>query len=708
MPTYDHAQTNFTGGEISPRLKGRVDSELYKKALDYCLNFEPLAQGCGRMRGGSKLIASLLGAPRLIPLRLRSGQDFIVALSDGHIQVFSEYGQQQIYTSGGGNPNPDLAPAVQDQSGWNVGPFFAPGRGSYYLGAATRTYAIVVPDTALYELTWTITDTDASWQSSIQVGSAPGLADLLANQLRQGAIEGAVNGATVSFQVPGLVAGQTVYVQVFGSVNGMRLTSTFTFKELGAIGAVAMPWTVDQLAALQYASDSASNTLVLVHPNVAPQVLTLAANGYLQFGAAVFNTAPAEWAGTNWPSVVEIFQSRLFLGATPQSPNTLWASRSGSYFDFRPQTGAGGTVLASDGLILPVATKGILTWARGRRMLLVGTDLGEYAITSSTGTLTPSDLQVLPQSNFGAAAQQPEDIGEQVAYVSRDRRKIRAMSYAFSDQAWLSHDVTFIAEHITKDRIQELHYARDPNLTMVVPLSSGSLACCTYDRLEQIAAWWRFTTQGTIHSAAVSNGSQGSVLWLAVSRATGVYLEIVSMSEVGRVYVDAAVTLAVPAGDAPIVAGLNHLEGQQVRIILDGALEEDQVVQGGQVQLARAGQQVVIGLAYPDARMRLLPPEGGNPRGSSQRARRQVNQITLRLNESAFPNLTGQDGKPYRVAPDRSVSTPLDTPEPLYSGDVTTQGPRGSLNRGVIEISQDLPFRTEVLAVFESISVEAL
>ena len=64
MPRTIPIQTTFAGGELCPKLKGRVDTDLWKKGLDECINFEPLAHGPLLSRGGTRKSAEF---PDLTP-----------------------------------------------------------------------------------------------------------------------------------------------------------------------------------------------------------------------------------------------------------------------------------------------------------------------------------------------------------------------------------------------------------------------------------------------------------------------------------------------------------------------------------------------------------------------------------------------------------------------------------------------------------------
>ncbi len=59
MPNVSLIQSDFSAGEISPRLRGKTDSREYQSGLAFCENFEVTPQGSLEMRGGTEFIISL-------------------------------------------------------------------------------------------------------------------------------------------------------------------------------------------------------------------------------------------------------------------------------------------------------------------------------------------------------------------------------------------------------------------------------------------------------------------------------------------------------------------------------------------------------------------------------------------------------------------------------------------------------------------------
>lgn len=698
-------QTVF-GGEISPRLRGRVEADLYRRSLARCENAEPMPQGSVCRRPGTVLSAALPSGPaRLIPIRLSDEQDYVLVLTDGALRVYSVNGGVLIDNPGSIQElllNGDFSAGTTNWTIYMTGSVVVSAGQAVFGPETTSSIAQQVTLTEARDLVLSLDLVAIGTKDVHVVVSQP--SGLLTTYFVNGVI-GPADGPDTYRWTCHLEAGTyTVQVYVHDSTATIDNISFGYSTAGGSSGyAISAPWGTDDLPLLQYAAASAGSIVYFACPSVAPYWLQRGRDGSWSLQPATFSGAPAEWSDGNWPGVVEVFQSRLWLAATRQQPNTIWASRTGAPLDFNYQTEsppASGTFIveATDGIVAPVATKGTVRWLRGRQVLLFGTDLGEASLVASEGTLAPTDLHVREESAFGSTTAQAIDLGAEAVYLSRDRRKLRALDYSRESDAWRSRDVTFVAEHIAAARIAEVHFAPDPNGVLVLVLADGTLAFCEIDRAEEVMFWWRADVGGAVLSAAVSNGSDGSVLHLAVERASGTYLESMPWSEghPDRVYCDSAVSVdisdVVLVDDVAVVAGFDHLEGLDAEVVIDGEYQGRQTVTSGEVTIERVGSLLTVGLPYTGT-VTTLPTEGGNPAGTAAGQKRRRPKITLRLNESAMPLVNGQR------AAERHPATNLDEPEAPRTGDVSVWDV-GWDDSGVVTIEMDLPSRTEVLAIF--------
>jgi len=114
------------------------------------------------------------------------------------------------------------------------------------------------------------------------------------------------------------------------------------------------------------------------------------------------------------------------------------------------------------------------------------------------------------------------------------------------------------------------------------------------------------------------------------------------------------------------ISGLDHLEGEQVQILADGAVRGVQSVAGGKVTLKTSAEKVQVGFACP-AKITTLPlvptPPGVDPRGKHRR----VYKAMVQLHRSVGGFIGVDDGTMDQII-FRRAGDPMDTAVPLFTG----------------------------------------
>src|SRR5258708_5573447 len=96
MPKVSKLQSNFSAGEVSPIVYGRVDAQRYKAALATCLNYLPTLQGPLIRRPGTKYVANAkdpANPPVLIPFQFSATQSYILEFGNLYIRFYTNGGQ---------------------------------------------------------------------------------------------------------------------------------------------------------------------------------------------------------------------------------------------------------------------------------------------------------------------------------------------------------------------------------------------------------------------------------------------------------------------------------------------------------------------------------------------------------------------------------------------------------------------------------------
>lgn len=684
-------QESFSAGEISPLTHGRFKSEGYASGCKELENMIPDSRGPVTSRDGTKFIEEFTGD---------NGRLFSHAVTNNFFYSVVLLDLKMLITAIDGSV-PAVNHAVNSRfhtlgSSWTVG-----------TSDASQSVAFAQHDCLL-----TVTASANKWARIAQQITVPGAGDYkVIAQTPGGSIYRIDVGTSAGDNTYGTATSSATETIVDVTVPGTTFWITFTkdsndsydpvhlnFFGVGDDPIVApefvTPWTDGDLDEVHAIPVPDGDATYFIHPLYAPRKLEYdVATDSFAFTTPAFTNPPSVWTGSNWPGAGTHFQGRLWLGSTPDQPQSFWGSQSALPEDFTPGTG-----LDDEAIAVVMARYGRIEWLAATKNLLIGTESGEYIATSATGVLTPSDHQIEQQSAYGSASIPGQQIGDQVFYVSPDRTKLRAMQYQWSEDNWLSTDLTYFSEHITQPKIKAVAWLQNPYNLFITILDDGTFATLSYDRSNNIYGWARHNISDTCIAINVTAINGVSILGMLVKRKDGsIYYE--SQVDHEPHYLDSwnEQFFSTPT---TTVSGLDHLEGRTVQVVVDGATHADKVVTSGSITLDRAGSEVLVGLQY-NSKIVLLPFEKGANTGTSAPYMKSFSRLDVHLLDSAIPLVNGDR------APVRSPSTPMGVSEPVTTGK-TSINLLGWENETDITIEQDLPLSLTIVGVSGKLTQEIL
>ena len=289
-------------------------------------------------------------------------------------------------------------------------------------------------------------------------------------------------------------------------------------------------------------------------------------------------TATADWteqafsAARGYPVSVCFHQDRLVIGGSRDLPNRLWLSKSADLFDF--DLGEG---LDDESIEFPILSDQVnaIRQVFSGRHLQVFTSGAEWMVTGDP--LTPTSIQLFRQTRVGSPVDRtvpPRDVDGATLFVPRSGPQLREFLFTDTEQAYQAADLAMLSSHLV-DRPLEMDFDDAQRLLHIV-MSNGSLATLTDYREEEVNGWTLQQTGGSFLSVAVA----GETTYVLVERAAGVFIEAFSPG----LQVDAGLT-GTSGTPKQVWAGADHLEGQSVKVVADGAVRTDALVQGGTVTL---------------------------------------------------------------------------------------------------------------------------
>ena len=376
----------------------------------------------------------------------------------------------------------------------------------------------------------------------------------------------------------------------------------------------------------------------------------------------------------DFPGAVGYFEQRRVFAGTTLLPQTFWMTKSGleSNLDYSIP------VRDDDAISVKIAAReaSIIRHVVPIGELLLLTDSGEWVVSSGgQGPITPYAITLRPQSYIGANLVQPVVVGNSAVYAASRGGHVRAAGYDFDVQSYVSIDMSLRAAHLFDFKtIVDMAYAKGPIPIVWAVSSDGSLLGMTYVPEQQVYAWHQHETwQGTFESICVVGEGDEDVLYAVVRRTIGTstfrYVERLASTYFSSLpeYVGSDCGLTYRGSPATTISGLNHLEGEPVVALADGAVVRDLTVTSGQITLPKAASVVQIGLPMV-CDMQTLPLAVEGIDGYAQGRVKNINQVFLRVYKSGGI-YTGPDVSHLTEAKIRTTE-PYGSPPALRTGEV--------------------------------------
>ena len=89
-------QTNFTAGELTPKLAGQVDFKKYNNGVEIMENMTVFTQGGASRRYGTRFVKEVKDSSkitRLIPFEFNIEQSYVLEFGDQYIRFYKDNGQ---------------------------------------------------------------------------------------------------------------------------------------------------------------------------------------------------------------------------------------------------------------------------------------------------------------------------------------------------------------------------------------------------------------------------------------------------------------------------------------------------------------------------------------------------------------------------------------------------------------------------------------
>ena len=448
-----------------------------------------------------------------------------------------------------------------------------------------------------------------------------------------------------------------------------------------------------------------------------------------------------EWGvfhnGAEYPISGTFWKNRLALLANTDTGLKCFISKSDDFNNFADKDQ--GEVLAECAITAPILSEQYneARWLSSGDVLFVGTNNGEFYIDTQTSSeaFGPSNVKVVPISNVGSKAIAPIKINGHTLFVDRYGTTIRDLTYSYDRDGYDPFDATIKGKHLLQSGIVEWDYQDSPDKVLWCVAADGRVIGFTFNTEQEVMALHQHRFSGAVESLAVipSPSEKKDDLWISVKRTIDgmsqryvewvdegvpvVFPEYIEATDdfdekdeleaeymkQNSVYMDSCLIFDRQVGnEGTEVYGLDHLIGQTVRIMADGAQKEDQVVNSeGKITIGKNDIHVVVGLPVKSvfkAKKRYLQSQGSFGVGDVQ----QIDHLCLMLYRSGG----GKVGGKFKDLIDilyRNTDALMGTSYKLFTGNKIIPWPNGVTDveeRGAdVIISNDSVYPMTVLAV---------
>lgn len=324
-----------------------------------------------------------------------------------------------------------------------------------------------------------------------------------------------------------------------------------------------------------------------------------------------------------------------------------------------------------------------ILWLCSGRDLVVGTTTGERVVPSGSNAVTFSCKR---QTAIGSRPIQPFMLNEAIIFIEGNGRAAREYLYSQNEQAYQSPSLTALADHILAGEVTEMDYQNTPLPIAWFTLKDGTVAGCVYSRLYQLAAWFRVEhAAGLIESMAIIPGSASDQVYAAVNRGGVRRLERMGAIFGTEGHLDSSGLKTKTSGS---ITGVTWLTG--AARVCAGSVFADVTIAAGAAVLPTTipdGTVVRVGLSYT-GRVKTMPINSQARIGNGQMRLKAINNVKTRLLE-CYPFKVGYDGGTMERA---AFTGPL-------TGDYGVPVMGSWDTEACLLIEQDEPFDTTILAI---------
>lgn len=452
MTNVNTQYTNFTSGELSPKMYGRFDLQAYYNGVRRMENWYAQTQGAAEFRQGFKFIAETANNNKAFLYRFQFSdeQAYILEFTDKNVRIYKDRG---VVLSGGSE--------VDVTTPWLESELFD----LKFTQNATDLY-VVHKNHRPRKLTRT---SDTTWTISVHAPAGFALGDQF-NALD-------ITGITQADPAVLTYSGS----DIFSNGDRIKIEEVVGMTEVN--GNIYVVANVNTGANTFELNDEDGNTIDST-------------------GFTAYSSGGKVFLVDNCPDAATFYENRLIYGGSTNAPETLFFSKSADPDDFTIGTGA------TDGLQYTISVNSDVNkveWLRGTEdFLLIGAfgDLLRASGGEGETAIDPNNISIKPTNTFGVADINPVSRNMSVLFVRQNTRALHSYQLEALSGRYKPKDENLLADHITSSGITDIAYQEGRPDIVWCTKNDGKLIGFTFEPEQEVSGWHRHNTTGEFISVA--------------------------------------------------------------------------------------------------------------------------------------------------------------------------------------------------------------
>jgi hypothetical protein len=390
------------------------------------------------------------------------------------------------------------------------------------------------------------------------------------------------------------------------------------------------------------------------------------------------------WSATRgYPKTAAFYNGRLWLGGTKSKLQSLFASRSGSFFDFYTEEGD-----ADEGIFITVSSRQLteiidINPDRGLQVFTAG---AEFLVTGTT----PADVGVQAQTQHGAADLEVKSVDGATLFIDQNGKVLRSYLYNFNEDAYNSTDISILSSQLIdspKDvAVLTGTKSEDANWVFIINQdgTAGVLNTLRSQDINGFTKWINGYTNSNYPLELVSASVVNNDLFIVNKRTTA----STTNYTIERWSFDFLLDSAIKSVNAVDFSGTNnlllysnHLNGEMVSVVARGNTLPSRIVNSnGTITFTSEETEFILaenpvtGVIDVEIGYNFVPkiipmPLNTNSRfiaGPNQMREKKITRMNLRVYESSGVYIDGNP-VPIRQFGD-AANTPLNANLPKQTG----------------------------------------